>query len=124
MAAQPSQKMNRGRAWSCALINQCATPGLGSLMGRRFISGTGQLLLALAGFGLLLVWMGEYFYRRLLMTMDEPVPQHPYLWLGKWGLICFGAGWAWSLITSISLLRQSRADNPAGEGGVPPRIMG
>ena len=37
-------------ARNCALINQLATPGLGSLMAGRLVAGIGQLLLAVAGF--------------------------------------------------------------------------
>ena len=55
MPVTPSEKSSRERVWSCVLINQCATPGLGSLLCRRFFSGTGQLLLAVAGFVLVAV---------------------------------------------------------------------
>jgi hypothetical protein len=104
------------------LINLAATPGLGSLIARRFWAGTGQLLLALAGFGLIVAWMFEAFYRTYLANMGEPVPPESHGWMGKWGLICFGAGWLWSLVTSISIWWHSNPDELAGPGPVPPRL--
>jgi len=99
-----------------------ATPGLGSLMARRFIAGIGQLLLALGGCGLIVGWMFELFHRVFLQQLGEPVPPDSAGWMGRWGLICFGAGWLWSLVTSLSLLRQAKLDEPAEPRPVPPRM--
>src|SRR6267142_5883224 len=46
----------RSTATTCLILNQFATPGLGSLMARRWFAGTGQLVLAVAGFCLLVGW--------------------------------------------------------------------
>jgi len=45
--------LSRARAANCILVNLAATPGLGSLIGRRYLAGSGQLALALVGFVLL-----------------------------------------------------------------------
>ncbi len=107
LAAKP---LSRGKAQTYFAINQLATPGLGSLLGRRFVSGACQLLLAIAGFVLLMVWMCEFFYARTLQAADETVTWKPAGWLGAWGLILFGAGWLWSLFTSVSMLRHIEPD--------------
>jgi len=91
------------------LVNQCATPGLGSLMAGRYIAGTLQLLLALAGFVFIVAWLFSIL-KMAYSLMDtagtsEPVPPH---WLGWTGLVCFGAAWLWAGATSISLLLASR----------------
>jgi hypothetical protein len=104
------------------LINLAATPGLGSLIARRYWAGTGQLLLALAGFGLIVAWMCVYFHRVFLHQLDEPAPTTPFGWLGKWGLICFVTAWVWSLVTSISFWCQAAADDGVGLKSVPPRL--
>jgi hypothetical protein len=104
------------------LVNLAATPGLGSLMGRRIIAGTGQLLLALAGFGLIVGWIFEWSHRIYLQQLGEPVPPDSPGWMGKWGLICFIASWLWSLITSLSLLWQAKTAEPDGSKPVPPRL--
>lgn len=122
MSATLPKPLSQTRAWSCVLVNQLATPGLGSLMGRRIWAGVCQLLLALAGSGFLMGWMWQFFNRRLLLAMDEPVPQYSYDWLVKWGILFFGASWLWALVTSISLLRQAKAEEQAGEEQIPPRI--
>ncbi|HHY84287.1 MAG TPA: hypothetical protein GYA07_01940, partial [Verrucomicrobia bacterium] len=74
------------RAWTCALINQCATPGLGSLLARRFVSGSLQILLSFAGFLQILVWMALYFRNLILEQIDGSGAPAP-LWLLKWGAI-------------------------------------
>ena len=122
MPAPPPKPLSQARALSCALMNLCATPGLGSLLGRQTLAGTGQLLFAGTGFALLLGWMGQFFYRIYLQQLDQPVPSGSYGWLGKWGVIFFGAGWLWSLVTSLSLLRQAKMEAQANANGVPPRI--
>jgi hypothetical protein len=118
----PSKPLSQARAIYCFVINQLATPGLGSLLGRRIFAGTCQLILAVAGFALLVGWMGQYFYRLWLQQSGEPSPGKSYDWLGEWGLAVFGAAWLWSLFTSISLLRQAKAEEQTETGRVPPRI--
>ena len=118
----PVRPLRRARAASCALINLAATPGLGSLIARRFWAGTGQLLLALAGFGLLVGWMFKFFDRAFVEELGEPVPTTPIDWMWKWGLVGFVAAWAWSLVTSISLWRQAAADDAVGCQSTPPRL--
>ena len=102
-------------------MNQFATPGLGSLMGGRVVPGIGQLLLALAGFALVLVWfvltMKEYYN---LMTGDEPAVSYAKFFIA--GAMLFAASWLWSLLTSISLLRQAKTPEPLPPGSIPPRI--
>ena len=122
MTVQPDRPISRARAASCAMVNLAATPGLGSLMARRIVAGTGQLLLSLVGFCLIVVWMFEVSRRIFLQQLDEPSPPPASGWMGKWGLICFVAGWLWSLATSLSLLRQAKAVEPAGPKPVPPRL--
>ncbi|HOB31489.1 MAG TPA: hypothetical protein PKH32_01290 [Verrucomicrobiota bacterium] len=96
------------RAWTCALINQCATPGLGSLLARRFVSGSLQLALAIAGFILILAWMVRLFHHLILQQLGRSGAPAPS-WLLKWGALCFGAAWVWSLGTSIQILLRARA---------------
>ena len=56
-------------------MNQFATPGLGSLMGRRIIPGLGQLLLFLFGFLLFLFWFVRTMHTEFsLLTGDVDVP--------------------------------------------------
>ena len=122
MTVRTTRPLSRARAWTCVLTNQAATPGLGSLMARRVFAGIGQLLLALAGFVLIVGWIFELCHHVFLQQLDEPVPPDSSGWAGKWGLICFGASWLWSLATSLSLLRQAKADGQVEPRPVPPRM--
>jgi hypothetical protein len=90
-------------------------------MARRVLAGTGQLLLALAGFVLIVGWIFELCYSVYLQQLGNPVPPDSSGWLWKWGLLLFGAGWVWSLVTSLSLLRQAKADGPVESRPIPPR---
>ena len=50
-----SKPVSRTTAHNAALLNQLATPGLGSLMAGRWLAGVGQLALAVAGFVMVVV---------------------------------------------------------------------
>jgi hypothetical protein len=93
-------------------------------MARRIFAGIGQLLLALAGCVLFVGWIFELCYHVFLQQVGEPVPSDSSGWMWKWGLLLFGAGWLWSLVTSINLLRQAKAEEAAGPKPVPPRLTG
>jgi hypothetical protein len=91
-------------------------------MARRILAGISQLLFALAGFVLIVGWMFELFHRVFLQQLGNPVPPDSSGWMWKWGLLLFGAGWLWSLATSLSLLRQAKADGLVEPKPIPPRL--
>lgn len=97
-------KTSRVKARNAALLNQLATPGLGSLLARRWIAGTGQLLLAVVGFVLVMVWFGKLmvqYYGQITGSVEvKPVGD-----IGLVGAGLFALAWCWSLVTSFSLLR-------------------
>jgi hypothetical protein len=109
-------------ARNAALINQLATPGLGTLMAGRLVVGIGQLILALAGFGFIVVWfvslLRQYYG---LITGDAPVT--PVTWVAQAGAGLFLAAWCWSLVTSISLMREARRNAPAVFAAMPPPLI-
>jgi len=113
MHAKPPRLLSLSRAWVCVAINQLATPGLGSIAGGRVVAGIGQLVLAIVGFVLLMGWMGIRFYELMMEQSGGSMQPHSIGWMWKWGLVVFSAGWTWSLVTSISLLRQAAAQNKA-----------
>ncbi len=97
--------ISRAAARNATLLNLLATPGLGSLVARRWFEGTGQILLSVAGFSLVVVW----FIREMLpyygeMFNDAPPPPVGLQMLGV-GAALFAFAWFWSLVTSLSLSR-------------------
>jgi hypothetical protein len=108
--------LSRGRIATCILVNLGATPGLGSLWARRPIAGTFQLILALIGFFLIMGWMLMAVWTAVSQQVNDTHAAPPPGWMWKWGLVIFGVSWLWSLVTSISLWRQSKPKN------VPPRL--
>src|SRR5208282_1851456 len=100
---QPRRKpVDTVSARNAALVNLFATPGLGSLMAGRWIAGSGQLALAVAGFAMVVAW----FFKVMVQYYGEiggDVQPQPVGWLGVTGGIVFVASWFWALVTSISL---------------------
>jgi len=114
--------LDRDRARAALLVNQLATPGLGSLMAGRWLVGAGQLLLACAGFGLFAGWLVHVLVAYYSLMFSAESAGQPRLHHGLWkaGVALFSAAWLWSLVTSLSLLRQARRATPTGR--TPPRI--
>jgi len=80
-------------------------------MGGHIFAGIGQLILAVTGFVMVSGWFVQLFmdfYHQLKGTGDEALP---FPWLGPVGAATFVASWFWSLITSLSLLREARRND-------------
>ncbi len=113
----PRQPLSRAKARNCALINQLGTPGLGSVMGGRIWVGIGQLTLAVAGFLMVAGWFIQLCFDAFRFLKGIAAGPLPFPWLGPAGAITFLAAWLWSLVTSLSLLREARRNDgvkPAG----------
>lgn len=108
----PRLPLSRTKARNCAFLNQLGTPGLGSLLAGRFVSGALQLALAVGGFGLIVTWFAITLTRfyRLMNENAEITPSTPG-WLGILGASLFALAWFWSLATSISMVRHSSDPN-------------
>ena len=121
--------VSAARARNAAIVNQLATPGLGSLLARRRFAGAGQLLLAVTGVVLIFVWFVQVLTLYYSLAQDDfpsTEPHIAYKFLQAGGLI-FAASWLWSLATSISLLREAKANaiKELGQSGnMPPVIAG
>jgi hypothetical protein len=105
--AKPPRPFSRATASHCVIVNQLATPGLGSLLARRWIAGTGQLLLAVTGFGLIMLWFYEKMRELYMLWQEQPAPPAQGAF-GKTGLALFVLAWLWAGVTSLSLLKQAR----------------
>ena len=119
------QPPKRSAAVNCLLVNQFATPGLGSLMAHRFIAGTVQLTLSIVGFGFFIGWFVQVCRATYRLVADQPPEPARYPWMGKAGLVIFAAAWFWAWITSLSVLRQARKNQAADLSTprpIPPRI--
>jgi hypothetical protein len=117
---QPTQKpVSQSAARNAALVNQLATPGLGSLMAGRWIAGIGQLALAVAGFLIVVVWFFKVMAQYYGQITGDVVPR-PVGWIGEVGAILFAASWLWALVTSVSLLRAAKANEPVEPKTAPP----
>jgi len=108
---RPPGPLSRSAARNAALLNQCATPGLGSLMAGRRLAGIGQLLLAIAGFVMVVGWFALLALQIYNELLNDAQPKS-VAWLGAVGAAIFAVAWLWSLVTSLSVLREARANDP------------
>lgn len=103
----PSRKpVSRAAARNAVIVNQLATPGLGSLVAGRWLAGFGQLALSVAGFVMIAVWFFEIMFQYYGQISGDVQP-HPVGWIGEWGAILFAVSWFWAAVTSVSLLREA-----------------
>ena len=109
---RPPGPLSRSAARNAVLLNQCATPGLGSIMAGRRVAGIGQLLVAVAGFGMIMGWFVLLALEVYNELVNDAQPKS-VAWLGEAGAVTFAAAWLWSLVTSLSILLEARA-NEAG----------
>jgi 4a-hydroxytetrahydrobiopterin dehydratase len=100
------KKTSRAKARNAALLNQLATPGLGSLIAGRWFAGTGQLILSIAGFALVMVWFVQEM-KQFYGQINGDVAVQPIGWILVVGTILFVLAWLWSLVTSASLMREA-----------------
>jgi len=92
---------SRATARNAALLNLLATPGLGSLLARRWIAGSGQLLLAVVGFTLFLTWFVKEMFQYYGQISGD-VEVRPIGVFLEMGLILFCHAWLLSAVTSHS----------------------
>ena len=116
-----AKTLSPSAARNCLLMNLFATPGLGSLMGGRILAGLGQLILFLVAFAFVGIW----FYRTMkeyYSLMGEDIPlQVSYSRYFLFGFAFAAVSWLWSLVTSLAMVSQAKANAPP-PGSVPPRL--
>lgn len=100
-------------------MNQFMTPGLGSLGVGRKVAGRIQLTLAIGGFVLVVVWMGNM----LRATLEGALPGEALAvlpWQWKTGLGLLAGGWTCALVTSLQVLWETRHERGPGPPPLPP----
>jgi len=78
-----------------------------------------KLLLAVAGFCLIVGWMFAHLFHRAFISTQASAsrpPPNSSGWMGNWGLFLFGASWLcrWSIESKV-LLRQVNRTKQAGQ---------
>ena len=118
MTKGPPRPLTPNRLLLCALINQAATPGLGSYMAGRRIVGALQLVFSVGGCLLITVWIFQTSYGVALEQMGEArVRAGDWLW--NWGWISFGASWCWSLVSSFAMALEAHRLHRNAPGVLP-----
>jgi len=130
LARGPSGTISTQNAWGC-LTSNLAIPGSGSLLAGR-ASGYGQLLLALIGMVLSLVFGARFVvwqisnWSRLFESSVDPFGLLQEVWIHvRWaalGLGIFLLSIIWALASSLSILDASRKAERLDK--LPPRLNG
>jgi hypothetical protein len=120
--SSPGGKTSRTPARNAVLLNLFGTPGLGTLLARRWGEGVGQLLLAVAGFVVLLVWFVRMMRDYYGLMFDQAESPRIHYGLLAIGAALFLAAWLWALVTSLQLLREAKTPPPE-LGPQPPPIL-
>ena len=81
-------------------------------MAGRPVAGIGQLLVAVAGFVLVMLWFALRMSQLYNQVVNDAQPKSA-AWAGEAGAALFAAAWLWSLVTSLSVLREARTSEPA-----------
>jgi len=106
-------------------MNQFATPGLGTLLARRFVEGAGQLGVFLVGFVMFVIWFVDELrqYYDLMFNDRQPHVRH---WLVFVGVGLCAVGWFWSLVTSFSMMREAKRHEElmVQKSAAPPPVLG
>jgi hypothetical protein len=115
-----NQPLTPASARNAALVNQLATPGLGTLMLGKIALGLAQLALAIAGFLFIAAWFAmilSQFYGQISGNVEVK----PVGWIGITGASLFVIAWTWSLFTSIGFIREANR-SAQHDLAIPPRI--
>lgn len=113
-------RKRRDRLQIAIIINQLATPGLGTWMAGRRVAGAGQLVLACIGFVLIVMFLGLIIINTIRSAetgLEAPLP--PANWW-QWGMIFFGIAWIWAGFSSIQMWMELRAQRRSTQ--VPPPL--
>jgi hypothetical protein len=110
MPARPRPPLTRVRARNCYLANQFATPGLGSIMGGRWLVGIGQVTVAVVGVVVAFVGFARECQDLIRMIHDEPPTGAPAARIMLLGTAIFALAWLWALVTSRSLRREAETN--------------
>ncbi|MEO6034102.1 MAG: hypothetical protein ABIQ35_02490 [Verrucomicrobiota bacterium] len=117
---------NRSEAWRCAMINQLACPGLGTIIAGQKI-GFAQAGVMLVGFFLFTGYLCWFIFHQLNLLFDMGAggqqfdqTRFEHWWIGAVGLGLCLIAWIWSLASSIELVRRSPENAPPAH--LPPRI--
>jgi len=87
-------------------------------MARRWVAGTGQLLLAVAGSVMLTGWFGLVAKNTYNLWFNDAEPK-PVGWLGEAGGLTFLVSWLWALVTSFQIQSSAKETEQAKD---PPRL--
>ena len=101
-----ASKVDRRTAWGYVMSN-LALPGLGTFLARDRLAGALQLVASQIGFLLTVLWAVAYV-RNWIREGKMPEGLGPHFRLALIGIVLFLLAWAWSVASSLQILRDTR----------------
>jgi hypothetical protein len=115
-----SPGLSRSQARNYVILNQLATPGLGTWLAGRKITGALQMLVAVTACVLIILWFLTSLRPMLEAMQGDPYRPDSRTWTyALWGWNLLAVSWLWAGISSLSILKQATPDTPAAK---PPRL--
>ena len=99
-----------------------SVPGWGSYKAGRKLAGVFEMLTVFAGLILIGIWIWQWIARIVASELDDPIPPVPSAWYLRAGAICVCISWVWTVITSVSFLREAKAQEEKESQNTPPRL--
>lgn len=113
-----NKPIDRAAAWVCLMTNLFVMPGVGSWIAGQRVLGAVQITLSVAGMGMMVFWL-VWFVTRWIHDQQMPQSLGPFVGLAIAGIVVFVFTWSWSLVASVSLVRNAE---PAAAPGKPPHL--
>jgi hypothetical protein len=121
MAAEPKRPLTLDRAWAYVLLN-ISVPGWGSWKAGRKVAGFGEMFILVVCLFLLGLWFLKYMNRIFQSEVGDTLPPIPPNWLWQWGIGLYVVSLVWTIVTSVSVIREARAYEAEACRNTPPKL--
>src|SRR5580658_4341629 len=121
MSAPPKRPLTLDRAWAYVLLN-ISVPGWGSWKAGRKVAGFGEMFILVVCLFLLGLWFLKYMNRIFQSEVGDTLPPIPPNWLWQWGIGLYVVSLVWTIVTSVSVIREARAYEAEARRNTPPKL--
>ncbi|HTR43547.1 MAG TPA: hypothetical protein VMH87_18190 [Pseudomonadales bacterium] len=122
MRAPPKLPLTSDQAWGYTLLN-VSIPGWGSWKAGRKFTGFGEMFILIACLFLFGMWFFQYMNRVFQSELGEDaLPPVPPNWLWQWGIVLYVVSVVWTVVTSVSMVREAKAHEAEVRRNTPPKL--
>jgi len=104
----------RNRAITALTLNIGFCPGLGTWISGQKILGGAQMIIAFAGFSLIVTWFVLLIGDTLREFQSQPA-RGGWSAFGWTGLALFALAWVWSLVSGLRIIKAAKTNQATAE---------